>query len=189
MAIVNKDKNHSVEAKKMLEEVKNLRSHFSKPYKPREWLGNHMGVKCLISNSFLNSKSNTGVDEIEIDNDLDVLPKFLKGTISGRNPRPQCGTISIDVCDHMQFDVFFVPVRTKEKLVGSLYLNQRVEFIMGFTVSHGFIAYNVKRLETVKCDKCPRRVEFVTNQKIAECKCGSNVQKLKADDYFYPSFR
>lgn len=178
MAIMNKDKNYSVEAKKMIEEVKNLKSHFSKPYKPREWLGNHSGVKCLIPNSFINSKPNTGVDEIEVVDDLDVLPKFLKGTISGRNTRPHCGTIFIDVCDHMQFDVFFVPVRTKEKLVGPTYSNQRVEFIMGFTVSHGFIAYNVKRLKTVKCDKCRRTVEFVTNQNIEECKCGSKVQKL-----------
>lgn len=187
MAIMYKDKNYSLEAKKMIEEVKNLKSHFSKPYKPREWLGNHSGVKCLIPNSFINSKSNTGVDEIEVVDDLDVLPKFLKGTISGRNTRPHCGTIFIDVCDHMQFDVFFVPVRTKEKLVGPTYSNQRVEFIMGFTVSHGFIAYNVKRLETVKCDNCPRTVEFVTNQNIAECKCGSKVEKLKADNLFYPN--
>lgn len=40
----------------------------------------------------------------------------------------------------------------------------------------------------VPCENCPRRVEFVTNQLIAECKCGHKVPKLKADDKFFPDF-
>lgn len=188
IAIVNNDTSRFIDAKDMLQEVKTYKSHFLKPYKPREWLGVHSGFKCLIPGLFLKSKSDTGFDEVEIENTLGVAPLFFKGTISGSNKRPHCGTIAIDVCNGSQFDVFFIPVRTREKLVGSTNSNRRVEFILGFTVSHGFVAYNVKTLEIVPCENCPRRVEFVTNQLIAECKCGHKVPKLKADDKFFPNF-
>lgn len=146
------------------------------------------GFKCLIPGLFLKSKPDSGIDEVEIEKTLDVAPLYLKGTISGSNKRPHFGTIAIDVCNGSQFDVFFIPVRTREKLVGSIYSNQRVEFILGFTVSHGLVAYDVKKLETIPCKNCPRRVEFVTNQHIAECKCGCMVQKLRADDKLFPNF-
>lgn len=186
IAMVNNDTSRFIEAKDMLEEVKTYKSHFLKPYKPREWLGVHSGFKCLIPGLFLKSKLDSGFDEVEIEKTLDVAPLFLKGTISGSNKRPHCGTIAIDVCNGSQFDVFFIPVRTRERLVGSTNSNRRVEFILGFTVSHGFVAYNVKTLEMVQCENCPRSVEFVTNQLIAECKCGHRVPKPKAGDKFFP---
>lgn len=173
----------------MLDEVKKHRNYFQKPHKPKEWLGISSGIKCLIPGLFLKPKGDCGVNEVDIDkgHDHGVRPKYLKGTISGRC-KQFCGTICLDVCNGSQFDVNFVPVRTKEKLVGSTYANQRVEFILGFNASSGLTAYNVKRLETLPCEKCPRKVEFVTDQNFATCKCGENVQKLKAEDVFYPTF-
>jgi hypothetical protein len=190
LTIQKKDTSRHIEAKAMRDEVKKYKNHFLKPHKPREWLGLWSGIKCLIPGSFLKPIDDTGFHEVEINKDHNhgVRPKYLKGTIRGNNKRPMCGTICLDVCNGSQFDVDFVPLRTKEKLVGSAYSNQRVEFILGFNVSHGFTAYNVKRLETVPCENCQRNVEFVTDQNIAICKCGENVQKVKAVDVFYPKY-
>lgn len=101
MVIMYKDKNYLLEVKKMIEEVKNFKSYFLKLYKFREWLGNYLGVKCLILNLFINLKFNIGVDEIEVVDDFDVLLKFLKGIIFGCNMWLYCGIIFIDVCDYM----------------------------------------------------------------------------------------
>jgi hypothetical protein len=190
LTIQKKDVNSYLEAKDMLDEVKRYKNHFQRPHKPREWLGSCSGIKCLIPGLFVKAKTGSGVNEVEINKTYGhgIRPKYLKGTISGSNKRPLYGTICLDVCNGSQFDVGFVPVRTKETLVGSTYSNQRVEFILGFNASNGFTAYNVKRLETVSCENCKRKVEFVTDQNIAICKCGENVQKLKAEDVFYPTF-
>lgn len=192
LTILNKDKNRFFQAKETLDEVKKYKNHVVKPYKPREWLGKttgrSFGVKCLIPGSFLKPKPDSSVDEVDIVNDNDIKPTFLKGTILGPNKHSQYGSISLSVCNGAQFDVFFNPVRTKEKLVGPTYSNKRVEFILGFTVSHGFMAYNVRILKTLTCEKCNRNIEFVTFQYIAECLCGNTVQKLKADDKFFPAF-
>lgn len=191
LTILNKDKNRFFQAKETLDEVKKYKNHVVKPYKPREWLGittsGCFGVKCLIPGSFLKPKPDSSVDEVDIVN-YDIKPKFLKGTILGPNKHSQHGSISLSVCNGAQFEVFFNPVRTKEKLVGPTYSNKRVEFVLGFTVSHGFMAYNVRILKTLPCEKCKRNLEFVTFQYIAECMCGNTVQKLKADDRFFPSF-
>lgn len=192
LTILNKDKNRFFQAKETLDEVKKYKNHVVKPYKPREWLGittsRSFGVKCLIPGSFLKPIPDSSVDEVDIVNDNDIKPKFLKGTILGPNKHSQYGSISLSVCNGAQFDVFFNPVRTKEKLVGPTYSNKRVEFILGFTVSHGFMAYNVRILKALTCEKCNRNIEFVTFQYIAECLCGNTVQKLKADDKFFPAF-
>lgn len=188
LSILNNDRNYFIQAKDMLEEVKTYKSHFVKPYKPREWFGISSGVKCLIPGLFLKPKSDSGIDEVEIINDSNIKPRFFKGTISGNNKRPQMGTISLNVCKGSQFDVFFVPTRTKEKLIGSMYQNTRVEFIIGFTVTHGFMAYNVKRLTTLPCERCKRNVEFVTNQCTAECTCGTTVKNPKAKEKYHLAF-
>nr|XP_022319815.1 uncharacterized protein LOC111122363 [Crassostrea virginica]XP_022319816.1 uncharacterized protein LOC111122363 [Crassostrea virginica]XP_022319817.1 uncharacterized protein LOC111122363 [Crassostrea virginica] len=186
MTILDNDVSHFIEATEMLEEVKKYKYHFHRPSKPREWFGNSTGVKCLIPSYFIKPIPDSGVDEIEIKNEFS--PKILKGTISGANKRTLWGTISLNVCNGSQFEVFFAPVRTKEKLVGPMYANQRVEFVLCFNVSHGFMAYNVKRLETIQCDQCSRKVEFTTGQCIANCKCGSLVKKLKAEEPFFHGF-
>lgn len=188
LSILNNDRNYFIQAKDMLEEVKTYKSHFVKPYKPREWFGISSGVKCLIPGLFLKPKSDSGIDEVEIINDSNIKPRFFKGTISGNNKRPQMGTISLNVCKGSQFDVFFVPTRTKEKLIGSMYQNTRIEFIIGFTVTHGFMAYNVKRLTTLPCERCKRNVEFVTNQCTAECTCGTTVKNPKAKEKYHLAF-
>lgn len=192
LAILNKDKNRFFQAKETLDEVKKYKNHIVKPYKPREWLGitssGIFGVKCLIPGEFLKPKPDSSFDEVDIINDNDIKPKFLKGTILGPNKHSQYGSISLSVCNGAQFDVFFNPARTKEKLVGPTFSNKRVEFVLGFTVSHGFMAYNVRILKTLSCEKCNRNLEFVTFQYTAECTCGNTVQKLKADDKFFPSF-
>lgn len=192
LTILNKDKNRFFQVKETLDEVKKTKNHVVKPYKPREWLGittsRSFGVKCLIPGSFLKPKPDSSVDEVDVVNNNDIKPKFLKGTILGPNKHSQYGSISLSVCNGAQFDVFFNPVRTKEKLVGPTYSNKRVEFILGFTVSHGFMAYNVRILKTLTCEKCNRNIEFVTFQYTAECTCGNTVQKLKEDDKFFPTF-
>lgn len=188
LSILNNDRNYFIQAKDMLEEVKTYKSHFVKPYKPREWFGVSAGVKCLIPGLFLKPKSDSGIDEVDIIYDSNIKPRFFKGTISGNNKRPLMGTISLNVCKGSQFDVVFVPTRTKEKLMGSMYQNTRVEFILGFTVTHGFMAYNVKRLTTLQCERCKRNVEFVTNQCTAECTCGISVKNPKAKEKYHLAF-
>lgn len=188
LSILNNDRNYFIQAKDMLEEVKTYKSHFLKPYKPREWFGVSAGVKCLIPGLFLKPKLDSGIDEVDIIYDSNIKPRFFKGTISGNNKRPQMGTISLNVCKDSQFDVVFVPTRTKEKLMGSIYQNTRVEFILGFTVTHGFMAYNVKRLTTLQCERCKRNVEFVTNQCTAECTCGISVKNPKAKEKYHLAF-
>lgn len=188
LSILNNDRNYFIQAKDMLEEVKTYKSHFLKPYKPREWFGESAGVKCLIPGLFLKPKLDSGIDEVDIIYDSNIKPRFFKGTISGNNKRPQMGTISLNVCKDSQFDVVFVPTRTKEKLMGSIYQNTRVEFILGFTVTHGFMAYNVKRLTTLQCERCKRNVEFVTNQCTAECTCGISVKNPKAKEKYHLAF-
>lgn len=85
------------------------------------------------------------------------------------------------MCNGSQFDVFLNLFKCKQKFVGSVYSTDELSLSWD-SVSLGFVVYKVKKLETIQCKNCPRRVEFAKNQHVAERKCGYRVQQLNADD-------
>jgi hypothetical protein len=122
--------------------------------------------------------SDLHVKEMSISADVDMKPRLLKGTIkgpSGPSIKPQTGFIALDVCNGShQLDVFFVPIRTRDKLVGKSYVGRRVEFILAFNIDDGFEAFNVRQLQKVQC-VCHRSVEFTSEDSKIKCQCGELV--------------
>lgn len=120
---------------------------------PREWLGvPDKNIRRLVQGlRFFKSV----VEKNE--SDLDIQ----KGTICPPNDKPSSGYIMLDLGrgNSIPVTVFFVPANTDGPLTGTNNKGVRVEFVLGFSFSHGYEAYDVKRLETETCPRCKIEVE------------------------------
>lgn len=149
---------HLWEAAEVREELQQLRAYFPKPRLPREWLGKGSGIKALIPGSRLGN-----IEERNVKGENTSCLVFLKGTIRRPNRQKQTGFIDLDLGENVNtIKIFFVPVRTEEKLVGQTYAGERVEFTLAFTTANGWEAYNVKR---IKKNSLSRVRQLCGNQK------------------------
>lgn len=159
---------HLQEAGEVREELQNLKVHFPKPRLAREWFGKGDGIRALIPGSGFfgnieerNVKGESNTSKLAI----------LTGTICRPNLRRQTGYIDLDLGETFNsIRVFFVPVRTVEKLIGQAYAGERVEFALGFTAANGYEAYNVARLKKIECTECDGYAEIKSDEMYTICR-------------------
>ncbi|XP_062591110.1 uncharacterized protein LOC134252638 [Saccostrea cucullata] len=165
-------------ARELREELRKFTKHYSNPRSPREYLGRGKDIKCLIPARFMKRIPETNFKEVTICKGVAMTPRLLKGTIKGQNTKPQTGFIALEVCNDLnQLDIFFVPIRTREKLVGKSYEGRRVEFILSFNINDGYEAFNVKLLQSLACPECKRSIEFTSDDNKMKCQCGKEIRK------------
>ncbi len=155
-----------------------------RPRFPWEWLGlRSKGIKQLISNRKYRPRKSEKHKWVLRDNwdDLRVNVDNLqicKGTVCAPNTKPQVGTIEMDVRNAKSIKVHYVPL--KNDLVGRRYELVRVEFVIGFTHSNGYEAYDVHKLGTQSCKLCCYKVEFTSRSNMfMECPRCSQTIKLQ----------
>lgn len=162
------------------EELKKFTKHYANARRPMEYLGKGTDFKCLIPAKFMKRAHENNFKEVTISEGVAMRPRLLKGTIKGTNTKPQTGFIAIDVSGGLyQLDIFFVPIRTRDKLVGKSYAGRRVEFILAFNVNDGFEAFNVKLLESSTCKTCQKSIEFTSDDYKLQCQCGTEIMKTE----------
>ncbi|KAL3852260.1 hypothetical protein ACJMK2_015926 [Sinanodonta woodiana] len=135
-----------MEAIETKEEVKRFSRMVLKPKYPREWLGNGDDIKCLVPGKrFFGQR-----EERSIKIDLLQSLKVMNGTICKPNDNHLAGYIDLDLGNEnrVPVKVFFIPARSK--LIGRQFSDQRVTFVIGFSMSHGYEAFNVKIMKTLK---------------------------------------
>jgi DNA-directed RNA polymerase subunit RPC12/RpoP len=147
------------DAQNTKEEMLKRSKYVTKPRYPREWLGKtENNIRQLVSG--LRFFGQMEGRDIKLGIDFETL-EVQKGTICAPNDKPAGGYIDLDLGPQNQVSikVFFVPVRSEGNLKGSSYKNHRVEFLLGFSLSHGYEAFNVKLLGQQKCPQCKKNVE------------------------------
>ncbi|XP_062611409.1 uncharacterized protein LOC134273231 [Saccostrea cucullata] len=163
------------EANELLEQLRKGTKALAKPRSPKEWYGKGPGIKCLIP-SWKVRKS--GENRVNAGDSSTTHLAVFKGTITRPHTQRQTGYIKMDLGDNkFTVRVFFIPVRTKEPLVGSRYAGERVEFVLAFTYADGYEAYNVALLKKYHCFNCNRKVEITSDKFSVHCKCGRVVTK------------
>ena len=162
-----------IEAKQIKEEMLKQAKYIAKPKYPREWLGIGQGIRRLTPGTrFFGAIEGRDIKG-NFDNDA-VETKI--GTIVGPNDKPASGYISLDLGEDnvVGVSVFYVPVRSDMK--GPSFAGARVEFYLGFSMAHGYEAYNVRQIKTVKCKVCGRYNELHRTAQ-AVCACGKPIKK------------
>ncbi|KAJ8302569.1 hypothetical protein KUTeg_018965 [Tegillarca granosa] len=156
--------------------IANRFKRMSGPRIPWEWLGVGDGIRCLIPNQKVPRHDDT--DKNKPNPNAPPMLARLKGTISRPNDKVQSGFITLDLGQNpIHINAFFVPIRTKEKLVGQAYAGRRVEFALGFSISEGYGAYEVFLLKRIQCSKCKRGVEIKSDEDSVPCHCGQILYK------------
>lgn len=168
-----------IESCELKEEVLKFSRKVIKPKYPREWLGRKKnGIRRLYPGlRFFGQIENR---EIKFD-DLDLC----RGSICPPNDKATVGYIDLylNAENHISIKVFFVPARAEDNLRGSVNKNLRVEFVIGFSMLHGYEAFNVKRLKTITCKDCEIEVEILSNENKARCpNCSKFVSRKKVGD-------
>ncbi|XP_052225579.1 uncharacterized protein LOC127841074 isoform X2 [Dreissena polymorpha] len=163
------DGSHSllIAAKNLKEEVVKFSKYVAKPRYPREWLGL---PRDDIRRLYPGLRFFRRIEGRKIPTDL---LEIRKGKILPPNDKPSGGFIALDLGpnNRVPINVFYIPART-EGLKGTLNSGIRVEFVLGFSMSHGYEAFNVKRLETVQCPRCKIAIEKRSNETSVTCqKC------------------
>lgn len=156
-----------IEAQQLKEEILKFSRQVTKPKYPREWLGKQQNsIKRLYRGlRFFGQIENREIKSHDLE--------LCKGTIIS-NDKPTGGFIDLYLGPHNRINanVFFVPARAEGNLTGSINRNERVEFVIGFTMLHGYEAFNVRKLRRVTCQNCQIEVEILSNEKKAKCqKC------------------
>ena len=157
-----------IEAQHIKEDLLKQSKYVTKPRYPREWLGTGLGIRCLTPETrFFGLIEGR---EIKGNFNSDCV-KSMFGTICSPNDKPAQGYIRLDLGDEnpVGINVFYVPVKSDMK--GPAYADTRVEFYVGFSMAHGYEAYNVRRLKRVKCRKCGLYLEVRSNSH-TKCQCG-----------------
>ena len=123
------------EAKNLREDNGSLISSASvyKPKYPREWLGVGQGICRLVYGSKKKG-----------------ILKTMSGTITGSNKNPLSGYISLDLGEQnvVPVDIFYIPVKADMK--GEVHSGKRVTFFLGFSIAHGYEAYDVTPMKKNK---------------------------------------
>lgn len=142
--------------------------HVTKPKYPREWLGQpENSIRRLVSGRrFFGQVEGRDIKGI----DFETL-EIQKGTICAPNDRPARGYIDLDLGpkNKVSVKVFFIPARSENNLKGPSYEHTRVEFVIGFSLLHGYEAFNVKLLKHQNCTQCQVSVEKRSCDKAVQC--------------------
>ena len=157
-----------IKAQEVKQELLKQSKNVTKPRYPREWLGEGPGIRCLTPGTRFFGK----IDGREIKGHFDSASlKHMFGTVCSPNEEAATGYIRLDLSKEtpISITVFYVPVRSNMR--GSAYVDRRVEFYLGFSMAHGYEAYNVRELQQIQCKKCPLYSWIRPNAK-AKCKCG-----------------
>lgn len=167
------------DAQKTKEEMLKRSKYLTKPRYPREWLGkSENNIRQLVPGlRFFGQMEGRDIIDFE-------KLEIKKGTICAPNDKPAGGYIDLDLGpdNAVPIKVFFVPARSEGNLKGPSYTNTRVEFVIGFSVSHGYEAFNVKPIELQKCPKCKKNVEKRTcdmKVKCPRCQIWISIEGLK----------
>lgn len=86
------------------------------------------------------------------------------------------GFISLDLGNNvLPVRVFYIP--NKANLASTAHAEKRVEFILGFSLDHGWDAFNVRLLEKYPCPKpgCYAHVEVTSADKEVICPGCQNI--------------
>lgn len=170
---------HLSEAQILKEETSQMGKFVLKPKYPREWLGvNGKGIKRLIPGTrFLGL--NTEERDMKAMNE-DLL--LCKGSICAPNNKKTSGYISLDLGDNtVPVRVFYVP--SVANMATTRYANERVQFVLAFSLDHGYEAFNVRLLKRYACtsQKCSLHIEVMDDESWAVCpSCGNKVYKTAA---------
>lgn len=160
-----------IEAKQLKEELLKQSKKVVKPKHPREWLGTGLGIRRLTPErrffGFIDGRTIKGTFAKQA---LDTRV----GTILEPNDKPASGCISLDLGEDnlISVNVFYVPALTEMK--GQAFAGTRVTFFLGFSMAHGYEAYQVEPVKTTKCKKCGRYVELQNS--LTKCKCGEIIK-------------
>ncbi|XP_045213984.2 sterile alpha motif domain-containing protein 9-like [Mercenaria mercenaria] len=175
-------------AQQLKEDVLRQSKYVTKPRYPREWLGIDIeSIRRLAPGRRFFGK----IEGREVHIHGIELGKLetQKGTICAPNNKPAVGFIDLDLGsdNRVEVKVFFVPARSAGNLKGTAYNNKRVEFVLGFSLSHGYEAFNVKLLGYEACPKCIQTVEKRSCDTSVRCprckiefKCKSSPASLSA---------
>ncbi|XP_078309387.1 uncharacterized protein LOC144617832 isoform X2 [Crassostrea virginica] len=156
------------EANLLKRDLERVSKYVLKPKYPREWLRKEgEGIKLLEPGTrFLGYVK----DDRNLKGDVTKSLRICKGTICAPNNKKLAGFISLDLGNNVvPVRVFYVPY--KANLASTAHSEKRVEFILGFSLDHGWDAFNVRLLETYSCPKprCTARVEVTSADDEVRC--------------------
>ncbi|KAJ8305815.1 hypothetical protein KUTeg_016360 [Tegillarca granosa] len=164
-----------VEAQIIKEELHKVSKFVLKPRYPREWLGkSEKGIRRLHPGSRL-------LGFHPDDQEVEVLHQsklaLCKGTICHPNKKKSNGLINLDLGNNtVPVKVFYIP--NVANLASSQYAGQRVEFILGFSLNHGYEAFDVKILKKHGCSTCSNKEEILSENESSTCSnCGEFIFK------------
>ncbi|KAL8572486.1 hypothetical protein ACOMHN_005632 [Nucella lapillus] len=156
-----------------------------KARQPREWLGRDTdaaSIRRLVSQGYVS------LNQHRVTATAQAFLAVCKGTVE-RKLKESCGFITMDRPYPKQrggkhsVRVFFVPVHAQ---VGMFLLKgTRVQFYLAFTQENGYQAYDVSRLDRIKCSRCGLWVEITRDQTSVTCHgttrqerpCNATVQR------------
>ncbi|XP_053404257.1 uncharacterized protein LOC128558571 [Mercenaria mercenaria] len=112
--------------------------------------------------------------------DLERLEIRL-GTVCPPNNKPNNGLIALDLGpgNRENVKIHYVPIKWKMK--GKSFKSCRVQFVIGFNMSHGYEAFMVQRVEHVKClnSKCGTHIERRSCDNTVKCPTCLQETKIK----------
>ena len=163
-----------IEAQRHKEDLLKQSKYVNKPRYPREWLGEGRGIRRLTPGTRFFGH----IEGREIKGNFNSESiKAMVGTICNPNDKPASGYIRLDLGKDnlIGVNVFYVPVRSE--MNSPSFADSRVEFYLGFSIAHGYEAYNVRLLKRVKCTNtmCGLYLE-VRNNCRTKCICGEVVK-------------
>lgn len=156
------------EANILKKEMEKVSKYVLKPKYPREWLRKDgEGIKTLEPGTrFLGYV----IDDRNLKEDIYQTLRICKGTICGPNNKKLGGFISLDLGNNVvPVRVFYIP--NKANLASTAHAEKRVEFILGFSLHHGWEAFNVRLLKKHQCPKprCNAHVEVTSVDESVKC--------------------
>ena len=163
-----------IEAKHLKEDLLKQSKYIAKPKYPREWLGTGKGIRRLTPGSrFFGQIDGREIKGFGHNGSIETMI----GTILGPNDKPASGYIALDLGETspLNISVFYVPVLSNMK--GPVFVGKRVQFSLGFSMAHGYEAYNVHQLQKQTCRHCGIILEM--RRGIQKCKCGKEIRLPK----------
>lgn len=116
---------------------------------------------------------------LALDNKDVLLLEIRVGTVCPPNNKPNAGLIELDLgpTNRESVKIFYVP--SKWKMKGKSFKGNRVEFVIGFNLSHGYKAFNVMHVGHIQCSaaKCNSKIE--RRNRDTEVKCPKCLQITK----------
>lgn len=157
------------EANVLKKDMEKVSKYVRKPKYPREWLRKGgEGIKILEPGTrFLGYSF---IDDRNLKEDIYQTLRICKGTVCAPNDKKLSGYISLDLGNNVvPVRVFYIP--NKANLASTAHAEKRVKFILGFSLDHGWEAFNVRPLEKYPCPKqgCNAHVEVASVDEDVRC--------------------